>query len=220
MIKITHVVQEIVSDSEIAFSALQTGVLNLSAYAKTIQREVEKRTKKPVQLGSVIIALSRLRPTIKKAPSLIPPITIDGLAVRSSLVEIAFDRTDHNMSRLRDLYKDKQVTSADFFTVTQGTAEITVICSEASEQHIIKSFKPQKPKIVIQNLVGLTVRLTSRYIQTPNTFYALMRQLAMHKINIIELVSTYTEITFILEEKYLQQAFNLLHESFKPHVKY
>jgi hypothetical protein len=75
---------------------------------------------------------------------------------------------------------------------------------------VLKIFKGEAPTLVLENLASLTLRFPSRYLHTPNTTFALLRPLALNRINIVEVVSTYTELTVIVAEKDLQAAFAVL----------
>src|ERR1700761_1735159 len=107
MIKIADVVKEIVFSSEIAHSALCSNYLNLSAYAETIQKEVERRTKKSVRPGTIVVALSRLAKTLEAQNPLTPAVEIKDLAVKTRLIELTFDKTKINREKLQRLYVDK-----------------------------------------------------------------------------------------------------------------
>ncbi len=218
MIKISDVVRDILTSSEVALSAFSEGFLNLSGYAKVIRRDVEARAKKPVRVGSIVVALSRLKKSEGKATKrkpLLPEVAIEDLSVKSGLVEVAFDRTRENLARLRDLYRDPAINAGDFFMVTQGTGEITIIALESALPRITAVARPAKPKAVIRNLVGLTARFDPKYLEIPNVTFVFVRRLALKHINIVEIVSTYTELTFIIDQKDLQEAFIALNELFK-----
>lgn len=225
MIKISDVVRDILYSSEVALSAFNDGYLNLSGYAASIRKKVEARAKKSVRIGSIVVALSRLKKaeskTTKRNP-LLPEVKIEDLSVKSGLVEVAFDRTRENLSRLRELYRDPAISAGDFFMVTQGTGEITIIALEGALPRIIAVARPAKPKAVIKNLVGLTARFDETYLKIPNVTFVFVRRLALKHINIVEIVSTYTELTFIIDQKDLQEAFLALNELFKteksPHA--
>jgi hypothetical protein len=51
MISVASAVEQIVSHSDFALEGLQTGCLNMSAYADSIQQEVEQVTRKSVERG-------------------------------------------------------------------------------------------------------------------------------------------------------------------------
>lgn len=215
MIKISHAVEKIVESSEIARSALAGGYLNLNAFARTISKDVERTTKKPVKIGSIVAALSRLSRTLKKGAPLLPDVTIDTLSVRSGLAELVFNKTPDNLATLRRLYQDARLRTADFLAVSQGTGEITIVAVEQAIAPIRILFGRQKPKVFITGLSGLTVRFADEYINMPNVFYSLLRNLAMKRINIIEMVSTYTELTFVMKDRDLELAFRTINDAFK-----
>ena len=75
---------------------------------------------------------------------------------------------------------------------------------------ILAVFKPQKPKALITDLVSITVRFDDVYIWIPNVTYALVRQFALSRINIVEIISTYTELTFMVRQNDLERAFAIL----------
>ena len=215
MIKISDAVRGILYSSEVALSAFRGGYLNLSAYAKTIQKETEARAKKPVRIGSIVVALSRLGRTLgERNDSLLPRVIADTISVKSGLVELAFAKTRENRERLAGLYKNRQFQSAEFFTVTQGINEISIIVSEAFRSQVLAIYKHQKPKLSLDRLVAITVCFSERYIEVPNITFAIVRVLALQRINIVEIVSTFTELTFILRQNDLPRAFALLHDFF------
>lgn len=215
MISITHVVSDIVLSSDVAIIGLKAGYLNLNAFARSIQKEVESKTKKQVRVGSIVVALSRLRQALKNQSPLIPNIVIDGLSVRSGLAEIVFNRTSDNLMRLRALYQKAKLRTSDILAVTQGTEEITIVAAEMAAPQIIRKFGRQKPKAFLRDLASLAVRFSEDYVMIPNVIYAIVRTLALKHINIIEVVSTYTEIIFIVREEDLQNGFITLNVMFR-----
>ncbi len=215
MLKVADIVQEIVTDSEIAFSALTAGYLNLSAYAESIKSEVERKTHKQVRHGTIVVALSRLAKGLSKRAELLPAVKIENLAVRTGLTEIAFDRTKTNRLLLRNLYQNEQLMLADFFTVTHGVNELSIILPEDLTKAVLKLFGKEKPKLLLNHLASLTIRYDEGCLFTPNINYAVLRPLALKRINIVEVVSTYTELTFIVSERDLQEAFLTLNSFFR-----
>ncbi len=201
MLKVIEAVQAIVEESEIASSSLRDGYLNLAAYARDIRREVETRTKKTVGTGTIVVSLSRLRVRLRKTKPLVPKVAVHDVALRSDLTEITYSRTPETLHVIKQLYQDRRITASDYLLVSQGTAEITLIVNDAVVSVVQQLFLPWKPKKVIPDLASLTVRFSEDYIPIPNIMYALMRRLALHYINVVEIVSTYTELTFVVFKK-------------------
>ncbi len=212
MINISTVVEKILFNSPVPFIALQKDYLNLSAYAKSIAKEVEQKTKKPVRVGSIVVALSRLQATLTKAKPLLPTIRIEELSVKSNLVEITFEKTMANLRAFPAIYHDRAFASTDFFTVTQGIQEITIITNEKMKPLVLKKCAPARAKYVMDNLASLTIHLGEHYLETPNVIYALVQEFGLRRINIVEIISTLTEMSFILKQADLQESFLLMSE--------
>jgi len=207
VIKISDAVREIVLTSEVAVGALAGGYLNLSAYAKQIHPEVERRTRKPVRLGSIVVALSRMTELAKSRVPTLPDLAFQNVSVKSGLVEIAFDKTRENKERLKHLYQNKDFIHADFFTVTHSIGEISIVVPVELKRAVLSIYKNQRPKLFLDNLCSLTVRLSDSCIETPNVFYSCLRHFALKRINIVEMVSTFTELTLILDNRDLNESF-------------
>jgi hypothetical protein len=112
---------------------------------------------------------------------------------------------------LKDFYATRKIESSEYFTVTQGTNEISIICSEKTREQIEKIFKI-KPKVYAGGLVALSVRFSEEYISQPNVIFSLLRRIAIRRIVIAELVSTYTELTFIIKQEDVEKVLS----SFSP----
>jgi aspartokinase len=219
MLKVSSAVEEIVRTSEFASEGLSNGCLNLSAYAKSILPLVEAKTKKDVTLGSIIAALSRMSSSssAKNHKPFIPEVEAYNLLTRSGLAEITYVKTPQNQQLVSKLYADTKFTNSQFFVVTAGLGEISIITTEELADEIKELFAPQQPKLFMKNLASLSMQTADNSIETPNQFYAIIKQLALQRINIVEFVTTYTELSFILDQADLKQAFNLLHDSFFVH---
>jgi len=100
---------------------------------------------------------------------------------------------------LESLHKNISVSAEDFFTTTIGTTEIDIICSSNLEAKILKHFT-MKPKWVNHNFAAIGVSYGPEVFGTPNVFFSLLSVTARARINIEELVSTPTELIFIVAE--------------------
>lgn len=196
MIKIADVIEQLVSQDGFVLEAMQKGLLNNSAYAKQIHSLVEERTMKSVKLGTIVVSLSRIANTIHNRPPFTPRVEITGLTITSFLSEVTYERSESNLKKLSAL-STSWISSKEFFTVTQGSHEITIVCSENARDSVIKHFGIA-PKVIMNDLVAISVRFPVDYMDVPNTIFSLVGALATRHINLMEIVSTYTELTFVV----------------------
>lgn len=209
MITIAAATRNIVFEDEVALQALNQGLLNLSAYAEKILPQVEAITFKEVKKGSIVVALSRIAAEIADQPSLKPEVKLDSLNIKSTLSSVTFDNTLINRREASQLTQALEIKEKNFFAMTQSTSEITIILSQDLLSDLLAHFTAQ-PKAVFRDLVGLSVQFSDDYLSVPNVLFTLQAALAVRQINLIEVVSTYTEFCFILAQKDLDVATNAL----------
>ncbi|MFA5954315.1 MAG: hypothetical protein WC817_02145 [Patescibacteria group bacterium] len=215
MLKVSTSVEKLVLSSEVTLSALTSGQLNLTAYARSILPAIKEETKKAVKLGSIVTALSRLSRTVTHVAPLVPRVVLLDVAVRLGLCELVYNRTEENLIRLRNIYHNQKLRTDDVLAMSVGTDEVTVFATNAAILHIRRYFGSEKPKVHLDGLGSLTVRFSNDYIKTPNVIFALVRSLAVRRINIVEIISAYTELTFILQEADLTRALEVVTNDFR-----
>lgn len=208
MIRIQDAVREIVYSEEEALHSLAKGYMNLSAYAKQIQKEVEAKTKKDVKASGIVVALSRVQKTIGKTHPLVQDININNITTKSPLSEIVFEKTPVILSKLSSLYEKVKTTNDDFLTMTLSTSEITVICSDKIKDSIIKHFK-DTPRMIETGLASLGISIDPKYYPMPNITFSLIRRIAKKRIPLAETITTHTEIIFIFSQKSLSEVLGL-----------
>jgi len=97
-----------------------------------------------------------------------------------------------------------------FITFTQGVFEITTIVNSGLAAAVETIFKGEKVISRLSELAAVTIRLSPQTVHTPGVHYSILKQLALRDINVVEVVSTYTEFTIILEKNYVDVSFSIL----------
>lgn len=207
MLKITDTVRDVIFADDIPLEAFRMGVLNLSAYADRIHALVEQKTKKKVQRNTIVVALARMQTEIQAISPIRPRISLDQLSIQPSLVDISFEKTQQNIIGVAKL--SKLTSKLSFLTFSEGVKEITIVVAAKDVEQVLACFEMQ-PKAVIQDLVGVTVHFSEAYLQEPNLIYSILSVLASKRINLLEIVSTYTELTIIVEKENLEKTIGAL----------
>ena len=200
MIKIQPIVREIILNEVEAVFALTNGYMNMSSYAYRIRGKVEELTKKKVTIASLVVSLSRLRKEFKKERPLVHDVIIKNITTKLPISEIIYENNPRFIKDLESLHKKIKITQDDLFTTTIGTAELDIICSSNLEKRILGHFK-SKPIAVNQNLAAIGVSFGKEVFATPNVFFSLLSVTARARVNLEELISTPTELIFIVAEK-------------------
>lgn len=211
MLKISTAVKKILDTDDIAQEAMERALLNFSAYAEEIRPKVEELTHKPVKKGSIVVALSRLEHPVIKKSRLKPKIKLCDISVKSPLTDITFERTNISIEIISKL-KSVERNRNSFFALTHGIDEITIIYSDELDSEIQKLTKKLEPKAKLRNLASITVQFSPKYIDTPNVIYTLLGSLALKRINIVEIISAYSELTFVVNKNDLSLCLETLQQ--------
>lgn len=218
MITISQVVLNILQQDDVAREACLTGVLNFSAYADKIHKNVEEKTLKKVHKGTIVVALSRIaKSKLKNLPTFKPEVQIHNLGVRSPLYILIYDKSSDVQRRVATL-NPFLVSPTDIFSVTEGSAEVMLSCSEKSRD-FVKKHIGILPKKEVENAVAITAQFSEEQSNTPNILHALFSALAYKRINLIYVVSAYTEISFLVSKTDMDETLKTLDEFTKTKEK-
>lgn len=197
MIKITDTVLNLIEADSLAKEALNEGLLNLSAYAEKIHSQVENATKKPVQKGTIVVALSRINKSTPNTPSLTPRVKLKGIDIKSSLVVLTYKKTVDMQRKIANLNPFTFAVNELFATI-EGVENISVIASDRIKNEVIKNLGT--PKTISEDLEAITVLIDKEFIGIPNILHSLLASFASKKLVIIEIFSSGSEITFVVKK--------------------
>lgn len=210
---VTDSVRSILFSSDTALEAMRSGILNLSAYACVIKPMVEKETWKQVKAGTITVALSRIAAQLQTVEPLRPAVTISDLSIQSDLSDISFEKTEKLLELLPQLQTALHHKRRGVFVQTIGMSEVTFITSAELKDVLLQTIH-EEPKSMYEGLVGITVGFDTKYLSLPNVIYSLISTVASKRINIIEIVSTYTELMFVVEAKDREECVRTLEKHF------
>jgi hypothetical protein len=214
MITVASAVEELISHSDFAIEGLQTGCLNMSVYADSILHEVEQLTKKPVQKGSVVVAISRLATTYKNNALPIEKFQLQNLVSRTGLTEITYTKTPGLQARVATLYSLEYIKNAAFFVSNIGLSEISIIADTSLTAAILKQLSSDHPILHMDKLASLTMQVGIETVEIPRQSYTVIKQLALRDITLVEYLTSPGELTIILHERDLKNSFSILYDKF------
>lgn len=212
MVTIAHIVQKIVREKPFLEEALSKGIINYAALAEIIQKEVETELREKVQISAIVMALRRLAEKLEQKFIKTASLQFEDtdLTIKSDLIEFTVRKSPSIINCIRKLYDLVDFEQGDFLTITQGVYEITIISNKKYKKEFQKVFQQEKIIEIIENLASITIRIPIDIVETVGFFYAVTKALNWENINIVETVSTLTELTFIVKENDAPRSFNIL----------
>lgn len=211
MITISEEIHRIVMSTPFLEEGLRSGIINLSSLARKILPEIKKSLEKNVTESAMIMALKRYSDGIRgRAQKGSFEVEILDLTVRSNLAEYTFAASENIIKKQEKLIHDVSHQRDKFLTFTRGIYEVTLIISEEFRKNVDEIFKGERKISSFLNLSAVILRLHPKTVSTPGVHYSILKQLAWSNINVIEVVSTYTEFTVIIDNARIDTAFSVL----------
>lgn len=210
MPSIAQIVEDLVIQQPFLADALQRGLLNYGALADHLLPGVQQETKRVVKHAAVMMALRRLAEKLEQH-DLQPPSFHDAdIAIRSNLFELTVQNTRRAFDRVHDYRRTINYDRGELLTITQGLHELTIISNKHHLPALHNLLKEEHIKNVTEELSLLTIKIPEEALGTPGYFYTLTKALAWENINIIEIVSTLTEMTFALADRDVPRAYKVV----------
>lgn len=211
MISISQAVEDIVKGNPFLGDALAKGIINHSSLARIIKPQIEETLFKDVQEGSIVVALNRLSKRYEGVEA--EQNKLEGLGdliVRSNLVDYTFLHSP-TLGDARNKLLEKVTDKKDvFITISHGINQVTIIASQTLENDIKEIFKNETSVCSLENLSSLTIKIPIEATKIPGVLYSILKILAWEGINLIEFISTFTELTLVMESKDIDRAFSLV----------
>lgn len=204
---VQEVANEIIKDHPELYTILTSGCGNISALARKIQPEIEKRLLKKINLITIVVSLKRIqtkKPLSKKIFSTPPDISL-----RTNLCEIILPLHRINLKTIKKILNN--YFSNDYNMIfTKGSFEITLILPNSVLELFIKEIGKENIKKIITDLNIISINLPKNVIDIPGVYYRLLSIFNAHQIPFVEIFSTYTEVSFVVKEEYLLKTIKLM----------
>ena len=123
-----------------------------------------------------------------------------------------WDMLGHVLETGRTLLADRR----HLLQLLQGPGALTILCEEDLADSILGSIGRRGPLAVHRHLSALTVRSPEAIVETPGVLAFLAGALFRAGINSLELMSVYTDSTFVVRERDVLHAFRVLSELVHP----
>jgi hypothetical protein len=212
MLTTTDYVRQILKESPFIAEILRNDWLNLSQYAKSIQLEIETKTYKTVQLGSIITALTRIRAEVKEKFEI--KLNINDVSLKIPITEFNFAKNaDHNQ-KISRLYQELAKVENSFLNIISGNTETGIFVNSKYEQQVLAIFSTQKPNLFLPNLGAISIKFDSNCLEVSGVVYQILKYLVWENINLLEVISTYTELTLIVNQNNTHKTFEILSKKF------
>ncbi len=201
MVTISHLVGKLISSRPILHDTMEQGIVSFGNLAEQLVPEIEEELGKEVKQSAVVMALRRYADTLQARTNK-PSFDYNSeIIMKTNLCDISVRKSPGLFNKLKSIYSLVDYERGDVLNVIHGNYEVSIISNMKHMEAIKKELKGEKLLNIEKDLVSLSLSFSGDFLHTPGIISTACRKLNWENVNIYELVSTLTELTFIVSKK-------------------
>jgi aspartokinase len=217
---IAYIVESLLEKKPFIQEALAMGLINNAALAEQLQPQIERIMKKKTKFSAINMSIRRLSEKLNQRSRQAPGFDEDcDITIKTGLCEITIYKKKDTVGMIRKKYNQLRLSSEDFITISQGVNELTVIINNRLKGSFLSLIPKAEIKKEIGNLSSVMIKLPRDAESSVGLFYIITKALAWNNINIVEMVSTYSELTLFFTEEDTSDAFSVIKDLIKDNIR-
>ena len=210
---VSEVVKKLIEDQPFLLEALSRGILNFGNLANELKPKVETILEKEITESAIVMALRRYAETVKRRTGDIQQLQLDcEITMKTAICDFNIVKSPALLLQLKDFYGLVDLDRGDFLNITVGNHEISIAVSQKHAGRIESLLEKEKILDKQLDLVAVTINFGDEFFHTPGIIYQVLQALAWRNINLLEIISTLTELTIVIEKKYAIKSYEVLHD--------
>lgn len=217
MVTVSHLVKKAVAENSFLLEAMGKELISHGNLAEQLKPGIEKELGKKVKESAIVMALRRHQEELRGFDRRIGKFDFKGeIILKTNVIDFNVVKSQSLLAKIKNIYSLVDFEKGEILNIVMGNNEISIITNEKNMEKLSAFLKGEKIIKKEYGLVALTIVFSGRdFFDTPGVIFTAVRRLAWEQINIYEIVSTMTELTFILSNKDSMKAYNVLHGLFK-----
>ncbi len=210
MVTIARIVEKMVKENPSLEIALSKDLINYSKLARYLREEVESETGAKVNDSAIVVALKRIKERAEKLYEKKTLFKAEEITTNSNLMEITVVHSASVPEIVRDVFELGDVKQGSVVNITQGNRQTTFIFSEKLEGKVKELLEGEDIISEIRNVSEICIGFNEEMFKTPGFIVYALKELSWHNINIMEIISTYTELIIIVKDEDFMKAYKIL----------
>jgi hypothetical protein len=191
---------------------LNLGVINSRALGRLVQGEVSRSLGRDVNLQSIVTAIRRYpsTPEASGRARLSEILAKSRVTLRYDMGTLTIRIGPQTPRKIQKLYPSMGETAI----LIQGVETLTLVLDEGRLEALEESFREEVTDVK-RGLASLIVISPPEIAITPGVLAHLAGLLALEGINVVEMMSSYTETCFVIREEEALQAMEFVRSEIK-----
>lgn len=207
---VSRAVQELLLSKPLILASLEMQIINYSALARLLKKEVEGKLGRKVSEAAVKMAILRFHEQFTTRVSSVDVLKVIKESTASLIDDVGL-LTLRGIDPLTLLSKALSTASrARLFQLTQGIRTLTIVTDDDYIDSMLSELRHQWIEAVYRDQAAVVLVSPPDIITTPGVIAYLTTLLGFHGVNITQLISTHTDTLFIVQRGDAIKAYTLL----------
>jgi aspartokinase len=214
---ITRTVEKLLDKWPFIHDLFKLDAANYSGIARTIASQVEEAIGTPVKINAIIAAIQRYAQKIKGMPimgRIFEIIAKFRLTLKNDMISITLKRVEKNYNLILESYKKINWESGERILIFQSEGEISCLLDKVNADYLLSNTQNELENIA-EPLSILIIKTPPEMVEVPGVIYYLTGLISRAGITLIDIVTTYREIIFVVHDKDAPKTFEILDEIIK-----
>lgn len=210
MITISQAVEQIIANSPLYGEAMIQDIVNHSAIARNIRPTIEEQLMVPVTEGAITIALKRCAEKLRKNHvASARDFSVRNMSIRSDLTALIYQNSPV-LQTIHQKILPMSISDDAFVHFAQGSRESSFVVSDVCVGMLKKLAAKEKIVAAYPHLSAISVRMPPAVMRNTGVFAPFVQALAWQQISVYQIVSYFTEITFLVSDTDADAALNAI----------
>jgi len=211
---ISEITREEIETMPYVKAALELDLLNYSAFSRYLIPKIQNKLNKKVSKEAITIAIIRYQKHMKKSKiseKLRKGISNCNISMRSDVVDLTLERTPEIQEIIGNFNKRINWKRGGIMFVVQGRAEVEVILDRENYNKIKENIPEELTVSEIKKMSIISVHQPNTDLTfIPGFYNFLLDSLSMNNINVLQIMSTLTELIIVVSQKQASRTYEIL----------
>jgi aspartokinase len=189
---------------------MNKNIISYASLAKQLQPEIEEEMEKTVKRHAIEMALRRYKEQLQQKHKTISFDYSSDIIMKTQVCDISVLRSQTFLKKINNLYNTVKLEKGDILNIIHGSNEVSIVTNERYKQKFLDILKNENVLNIEEHLISLTMTFSKEFLYTPGVIFNIIRNIAWENINIFEIISTNTELTFIIHKRDALRAYKTL----------
>ena len=216
MVTISNVVQDVLNKHIFLQEALNHGIVSFNKLAESIKPDIEKALDKKVKHNAIVMAIRRYSEKLEKKRNMISFDYFAETLLKTDICYIVIEESETSLLKIHNLYDEIEFKHGGIFNVIQGNYEVGIITNQRYKEKLLDLLSKEKILKTVDDLVVISLTYYKDFSFTPGILYNVTRFIAWENINVLNLLHTPKELSFVISKQDAMRCYNTLVRLVKP----